>query len=49
LCEVDAAAIETLLEDCAGDDATTHGRLTLEALAAMLLEDAALVVHRIRR
>ena len=43
----DALAIESLLETCSTDDrATSHGELTIETLAAMLLEDCALAERR---
>lgn len=44
--EKDAADIEQLLAGQAGDRFTSHGRLMIETLTAMLLEDAALAHRR---
>jgi len=41
-----AQSLERLLAACNRSDCSSHGALTLERLAYMLLEDAALIVTR---
>lgn len=41
-----AELIQQFLEATAASDANTHGALTMEILALMLLEDVALMVRR---
>lgn len=44
--EADAALIRRFLDATRQSAASTHGTLTMDALAALLLEDVALMVRR---